>query len=492
MKTTLNSIFKYLLILSFLLSLHHNASSTHIKGGEINATKIAGTNTYRITIIGYGDIGSVVPFGGGNNPRLSFGDGQQVDFTNPPAGSIAISNERNGVQKVEISVFHKYKSDGNYIISYIEGQRNGSVINMINSIETDFHIETLLVIDGFLGENSSPRLTSPPINYAAVGVKFIHNPGAFDPDGDSLSYRFVTPMQKKNEAVEGYKRLNDPSFYSDFSEGSEKGTPPSLSINSITGDLVWDAPGDVTNQEDHHGICEGGLAEYTVAFAIDEWRKVNGKYYRIGYTIRDMQIIVCNTDNKPPIIDAIPDICIEVGKEVNETVLVSDPNNHPIELEGFGGVFEGLNNATLTTLKNSQTDQDSTFEFTWSTECLQVRKLPYNVILKATDSVEIGPQLASWQSFQITVLGSAPEGLRMVSRSKKSLYLVWDEYPCSEASMMQIWRKLGTASIPEKACIGIPANAGYKQIDEVNIEQTSYVDDNYGKGLSAGPSIAIA
>ena len=249
--------FKRFLGFLLLLLLGYSSIGSHIRAGEIVVTYIEG-NDYEIKMIGYRDVNGV-PILGGNQPTLNYGDGTSIEFQDAASDfTLTQGAEENGVQKFTISVRHTYSSNGNYVLSYSEGVRNNDIINMNDSGGTFFYIETLLVIDDFLGNNSSPILTVPPVDYAAVGATFIHNAGAFDPDGDSLSYKFITPRKKKGLGaqdgnVNGYKELNDNSFYTNFSEGSEQGTPPQLSMNAITGDLIWNAPGDIINQEGGEG-----------------------------------------------------------------------------------------------------------------------------------------------------------------------------------------------------------------------------------------------
>ena len=68
-----------------------------------------------------------------------------------------------------------------------------------------------------------------------------------------------------------------------------------IRVDSISGDLIWDTPADT-------GI-------FNVAMEIQEWR--DGK--KIGVVVRDMQIEVFNTNNKPPVNGPLKDYCAEVG-----------------------------------------------------------------------------------------------------------------------------------------------------------------------------------
>ncbi len=489
-----NIFFKKFLLAIAVLVCGYSSSATHIRAGEILVTKVEGSRSYKITVVGYRDrVSGGPPFGG--NSVLEFGDGSQpVQFAlsgeeqNDGMVIVEIDNISAEVQQVKITVFHQYSASGDYVISYREQNRNGQIANMSSSVSTPFYIETFLRIDDILGPNSSPILTVPPVDYASVGAIFIHNAGAFDLDGDSLSYRFITPRQAKKLDVTNYKKLDDESFYTNPSEGSEQGTPPTLTLNAITGDLIWNAPGDITNQSPEGGVCQEGFSEYNVAFVIDEWRKVRGQYYRVGYTVRDMQIIVCKTDNEPPIIAPLEDVCVEAGQQVETTVFATDPEGLPVKLEAFGGPFEVGNPATFSPFPPSyQSILPAELDFTWNTGCLNVRERPYEVQFKATDSISAGPKLVDFETFLITVMGPAPVGLETEIQPGRSVRLRWDEYACNEADIMQIWRKVGASNIDTEPCdMGMPPNTGFQMIDEVNINTTEYLDDNRGRGLSPG------
>ncbi len=111
-------------------------------------------------------------------------------------------------------------------------------------------------------------LLNPPYDKAAYHYLFIHNPSAYDPDGDSLSYNLTVCTREDARPIVGYT------------------LPPathSIRVDSISGDLIWDTPADT--------------GKFNVAMDIEEWR--NGK--KIGVVERDMQIEVFNTNNKPPV-----------------------------------------------------------------------------------------------------------------------------------------------------------------------------------------------
>ncbi len=162
-------------------------------------------------------------------------------------------------------------------------------------------------------------MTIPPVDNGAVNVRYIHNPGAFDPDGDSLSYRLETPKQAFQRNVNNYRDPDVP----EFSTSQESGATPALfGIDPVFGDLIWDAPGTA--------------GQFNVAFKIIEWRKIDGVFKEIGYVIRDMQIIIENSNNRRPELILPPDLCVEAGTLIEEIIQGSDPDGDPIKIEVFG------------------------------------------------------------------------------------------------------------------------------------------------------------
>jgi hypothetical protein len=91
-----------------------------------------------------------------------------------------------------------------YEIVVQDPNRNKGVKNIPNSVNVVFSIKTTILINAALGDNSTPILLNPPIDRAAYGQIFIHNPAAYDPDGDSISYRLTTCTEQDGKPIEGY------------------------------------------------------------------------------------------------------------------------------------------------------------------------------------------------------------------------------------------------------------------------------------------------
>jgi gliding motility-associated-like protein len=465
----MKSFFKSLLVmmgLAWALGLQ----ASHIRALEITARRISPSNlTFEITVTGYRDVSGVL-FANG---KFNFGDGtstESIPWTNQ-------GNIGNNTEKWQFVLVHTYQGPGAYLLSYEEPFRNNGIINMANSGGTNFYNEALILIDPIIGVNSTPVLTVPPVDLGAKGLIYIHNPGAFDADGDSLSYRFTTPKQGRNFDVTGYLSLIHPTFYTNFNQGNEEQNgPPTLTLDPATGDLIWNAP--------------GAAGEYNVAFIIEEWRKINGTYIRLGYVVRDMQIIIVDTDNQRPTLDVPDPICVIAGELVEATITGDDPDGHPVRLSAFGGPFEVPSPATFrspTTSVPQPQGPPGSLEFEWQTICGHVRASPYQVQFKVEDVPANAPRLVDFETWEITVIGPAPTGLTTTLQPGRQMLLTWDAYSCPNASLMQVWRRVGEFPYtPDECETGIRANAGYELVATVPINQTAYMDTNGGLGLASG------
>lgn len=463
------------------LAASNLAEATHIRAIEITARRISATSlTFEFLITGYRDIAGV-DFAPG---RFSFGDGSSTENIN----WTFVEDVGNDTQKWQFVVTYTYASPGAFKVSYQEPFRNEGIVNMSNSVGTQYFTESLIVIDPLVGLNSTPVLTVPPIDLGASGLIYIHNPGAFDPDGDSLSYRLSIPLQDEDQPVAGYQDPTSINFYQgNYATGNEaQDGPPTLTLDSISGDLIWDAP--------------GMAGEYNVAFVVEEWREINGQFFRLGYVTRDMQIIIVETDNEKPELDIPDDLCVAAGTFIDDTVyepdiIGTDPDNDPVTIEAFGGPFEVFPSAEYEPFPARPQGPPGVLEFFWQTDCQLIRERPYEVTLKIEDNpsenplrTDPAPKLVDFETWNITIVGPAPTGLVTEVLPGRQMSLTWDQYSCpNENALMQIWRKIGEFDFqPDNCELGIPENAGYELIDRVPIDQEDYIDTNGGMGLAPG------
>lgn len=417
------------------------ALATHNRAGEITYKHISGY-TFEFTITTY-------TYKPSNANRefiyVSWGDGTYQE--------VRLDTRLNLPNEYLYNTYvtnHTFPGPGTYQILMEDPNRNLGVKNIPNSVNTIFSVKTTMLIGTFVGTNSTPVLLNPPIDNAAKDHIFIHNPAAYDADGDSISYELTVCTAERGTPIEGY-------VYPPASD--------SLYIDSFYGDLTWKTPIDT-------GV-------YNIAIFIDEWRD----NVKIGRITRDMQIDVYNTDNNPPVNGPISNYCVEAGDVIEFYVTTTDADNDPVRQYMVGApIFD-----TTAKLELEEAGAGfSTSKFTWSTNCSHARQQPYTMVLKSEDDVN-RVKLVDITSFYIRVLHSAPEGLSL-DPGTDQVEINWTPSTCGIPIGYKIYRRTGSYGfVPDSCENGVPEYTGFELVDIIyGPEKNSYTDDNLGKGLVPG------
>ena len=381
---------------------------------------------------------------------------------------------------------HTFNAPGNYTVAYVGEKRNGGILNMSQSINQNFYISTNFTIDPPLGINRSPVLTAPAIDQATTNQVFLHNPAAYDADGDSLAYKLLYSQTASdvNTILGPLDNVPDPRMVPNFRypndrdapgvqvayPGATVGAKSVFTIDVGTGLVVWNAPSSQS------------IGEYNFAIVVEEWRRVEGApRRRIGVVIRDMQINVRASTNRRPAVQVPPPLCVVAGTNIVKTITGTDPDNHPVLLFGYG---------TFAPISFQQTTQGPPVArgtFRWPTECGDVRREPYQFTFKAQDVPGGGETpLIDEKVWQVTVVGPPPQNLQARVTGARAL-LTWDRYICQQASQILIYRKEGSTNfVPDTCQTGIPAGLGYVRVGAVGASLSAFADDNNGQGLERG------
>jgi len=432
--------------LLFLACIFSRAYSTHNRAGEITYRHLGGYS-YEFTITTYTYVYSQA-----NRRELtvSWGDGSTSVVEKVPYGEfIQIPNTDYNFNTYIAT--HTYPGSGIYEILMEDPNRNAGVDNIPNSVNTIFSVKTTMMIGSNIGSNNTPILLNPPIDKAAKGHIFIHNPAAFDPDGDSLSYKITVCTGASGQAIEGYI------------------LPPAtdtLIIDAVIGDLQWITPAEV-------GV-------YNIAILVEEWRKG----IRVSRIARDMQIDVFETDNNPPVVSPISDYCVLAGDTIDFAIAATDADGDPMEQFMEGGPFQLENPAEHEIISTANGQINSRFR--WFTDCSHARKQPYIIVLKTEDKND-DIQLVDITSFSIRVLHQPPKNV-MATPGSDTIRVDWDVSDCGTPEGYKIYRRLGSyAYVPDSCQTGLPAYTGYEYLDYVKGSLTNfYTDDNLGEGLVPG------
>lgn len=408
------------------------AFATHQRAGEISYRYISGL-TYEFTITTYTYTPSPA-----DRPEIEvvWGDGQ----TSVIQRQLKINLENNISKNIYVSQ-HTFSASGTYHVSFEDPNRNAGIVNIPSSVEVPFFIETTIVINPFVGGNSSPQLMNPPIDNGCTNVIYYHNPGAYDADGDSLSYELVNCRGFDGDDIPGY---------------STPHASHAISIDPVTGDFVWDTP-----------TMSG---EYNIAILIKEWR--HGML--ISSMVRDMQISIAACNNQPPQI-VTHDTCVLAGTHLILDVDVYDQTSTMATLSATGEpLYVSDSPAQFMNITDSV---EFHTHFVWHTNCNHVKKEPYNVLFKAQDN---GPQveLVSFKSVNIQVVAPEPENLVAEAEGNR-VFLTWSPDYCSNAIGYDIYRRDGSNPFtPDHCQTGMPDDEGYYWIGSTqDWNDTTFVDE---------------
>ncbi len=429
--------------------------ATHNRAGEITYTHLGG-NTYEATITTYtkeSSIGAdqcdlVLFWGDGTSSTFQRLNGPAIQGC--PRGGVSLGND------VKLNIYkgtHTYGSSGVYILSVEDPNRNAGIVNIPQSVNVPFYVQSEIFISPSLtGGNSSPILTNPPIDDGCLKRRYEHSTGAYDVEGDSLHYELVDCRGGGGVPISTTygPNVQDP-----------------VTIDPVNGLLIWDKP------------QKTGL--YNFAIQITEWRKNgSGIAVKLGYVTRDLQVDInpCDT-NDPPVIQPLGPFCVEAGQNLNFDVTATDINNDPITLRAFGGPIEIPDPATF----NEVTGIGSvTGTFDWDTKCRHVSAQPYYINFEAKDDPSARSSfqtpLVDILPVEITVVAPAPKNPMAVA-SGGQIDLSWDASVCDQATGYKIYRREGLEPFVPGPCeTGVPEYTSYELLDTTfGLNSTTFSDD---------------
>ncbi len=467
---------KYIAYYLFLqLVFVFSLQASHGLAGQITYKKI-GTNTYEILITTYTD-----PIAQGVDRctvNLEIWDAQgntlidviqDIPRVNGPSGTCpAPSNMgifiRPRIKKNYYKTVYTFNGPGVFQLRYYDFARVFDIINMTNSDATAFYVQTILNNIPVLGDNNSPILLNDPIDDACTGKLWSHNPGGYDPDGDSLVYSLVPCQQydPPNGVVFPIPVLN-------YQYPSAFGG--SFTIDPQTGLIVWDTPQQV-------GI-------YAIAIKIEEYR--DGR--KIGEVIRDMVIFVSDCNNNPPEIIAPDEICLKIGDTLNIDILAQDPdigdslyfylnnggqgNNGPFQLQNNPATMNP--NVNLFPLKGIGPIPAT---LSWVPLCEHLRQRFYQVDLYVHDNLGHNPPLHADKIIKITLRPPDMDSLKLQLGIRKAV-LTWKPAQCFDKLVKyEIYRAEDSLSLNDSACCerNSATLAGFRKIAEVSKFDTTFID----------------
>jgi len=266
----------------------------------------------------------------------------------PGLNSQCVGGNYQGYEQYIYSVVITLPSECNdWIIATHESARNDAITNLATPGSYDLYVECHLDNTGGLCDNS-PLFSTIPLAYSCTNQLFVYNHGAYDPDGDSLVYTLVNPLDT----------LNGPIPYSSIN------LSPTYPLYTTTGDFGFDP---LTGQM----ICTPSSNQIVViSVRIDEYR--DG--VKIGSTQRDVQVVIKPCSNNVPEIPLGIENVVGGSLINSNTVVVCPGVTLDFDLVGVdvdsANILEMVTNLALTipgAVFTTSGTNPITGHFTWST-----------------------------------------------------------------------------------------------------------------------------
>ena len=325
---------RYILFMLMLFAFSRTYA-THIVGGQLFITENPNNYyNYNIGLTMYFDALNGNP--GAEDPFVNIyvfrkRDNQPIGYLQAPKierKSVTYANPQCGISSLETYMITyssslrleptDFSDPQGYYMVWDRCCRNGTITNIQAPGDAGslFYLEfPPLFKNNANFKNSSPVFPAIKGDYACVNSPFFFDFGGTDADGDSLTYKLITPMQgfsdKANPSVEARGSSNYPrlTWLPGISEANIIPGPKPLTVNTKTGML---------------SVTPGNVGLYVFAVQVDEFR--NG--VKIGSLTRDFQLKVVDC----PKMDAPKLLFKPKGKNTyykeNEIITVKegDPN----------------------------------------------------------------------------------------------------------------------------------------------------------------------
>jgi hypothetical protein len=238
-----------------------------IQGAELTYT-IDAANPLLIhgTLTAYTDFSHTVP----DNPdvQIYFGPDQRVSVERSRRSRLP-----DGYYKSTYLFDHTFPAAGSYPVSFGWQNRPPGLVNIPDSETRPYWITTQVVLDpATLLRQESAQFLSHPLQVIPQGQTVRHHLGAYDPEGDSLTFELVTSMAGPNTNASGYV------------------LPDFVKLNAWTGEITYTNP--------------AVAGAYALAVKVTEYR--NKKV--IATVMRDFTVMV-----KPPLVPFAQSLAVTPG-----------------------------------------------------------------------------------------------------------------------------------------------------------------------------------
>lgn len=337
-------------LLALLIGLGLAAQATHFSGGEIYWTCL-GNNQYRITLMVYRDCAGInvdpsvtlqltSPCG---NTSMTVTHSGPTEISQLCGAQLPNSTCNGGplpgIQQFTYTGVVTLAPCNSWTISYTNIYRNNAIVNLQNPGTQRTYIRA--VVNTQVSPcNDSPQFSNTAIPYVCLGYPINYSFGAWDPEGDSLSYELINAMGLNGNPIP-------------YVAPNTAAEPiPGITLDPVTGQVSF----TLTVQ-----------GNWVVVVRVNHW--VNGVL--VGSIMRDMQFVAYPCTNDPPdpatgVVTGLTGTAVQLGPRAIQvcesgnfcfSFSITDPNL-PNVLTAFSNVGQNLPGATFTyTAGNPMTGQ---------------------------------------------------------------------------------------------------------------------------------------
>ncbi|MBK8498721.1 MAG: SprB repeat-containing protein [Flavobacteriales bacterium] len=318
-----------------------NTHATHFSGGEIYWDCL-GNNQYLITMVVYRDCAGI-----NVDPNVT------LQLQSPCGNSSVVVSTPGGTEISQLCGAELPNSTCNggslpgieqyiytatvtlapcdyWTISYTNIYRNNAIVNLQNPGTQRTYIRATINTLAMNPCNDSPQFSNTAIPYVCMGYPITYSFGAYDPEGDSLSYTLIDAM-----GINGA-----PIPYVAPNTGLQP--IPGLTLDPVTGQVNF-----ILNTQ----------GNWVVVVQVNHY--VNGVL--VGTIMRDMQFVAYPCGNDPPdpttgLIQNLSGTAVQLGPRAIQVCesgnfcfdfVISDPNL-PNVLDAFSNIGQNLPGATFT------------------------------------------------------------------------------------------------------------------------------------------------
>ncbi|MFN0203203.1 MAG: HYR domain-containing protein [Bacteroidia bacterium] len=370
MKKHITIISRFLPVSLFLLfmTLALSSQASHMMGVDLSYQCVSG-NTYKIILRFYRDCSGIGAPGSVNINIRSATCGYNLNVNAPQVGPAvnvsAVCQQQLGNTTCNgggLPGVQQFTYIANYTLpaactdwkfSWSDCCRNGTINTINGPGGAAMYVEAMLN-NVAAPCNNSPTFTALPVPYMCVNQLMNYNHGAFEPDGDSLTYQMIAPQTSAAANV---------NFLAAYNANYPIATTPAnnFAFSTVTGQMTF-TPALV-----QRGVCAVRVYEYR-----------NG--IMVGYVSRDIQMVVINCGaNANVTINSLQNLSgglvvganslqVCAGSTVSFTTTASDPNQATvIGMSSNNGVAIPGSTFTVSAGNNPKVGT-----FTWTTNANSV------------------------------------------------------------------------------------------------------------------------